>query len=71
MQVHKGDVLRFTGHTVGTPEHRAEVLEVLGREGEPPYRVRYEDGRETEIFPGSDCVLDTAATSSATTGRGR
>ena len=59
MQVHKGDVLRFTGRTVGTPEHRATVLEVLGRGGEPPYRVRYEDGRETEIFPGTDCVIDT------------
>lgn len=68
MHVHKGDVLRFTGRTVGTPEHRAEVLEVLGRQGEPPYRVRYEDGREAEVFPGSDCVLDTTATTAA---RGR
>ncbi|MFD9624184.1 DUF1918 domain-containing protein [Streptomyces virginiae] len=24
-------------------------MEVLGREGEPPYRVRYADGRETEV----------------------
>lgn len=71
MQVHKGDVLRFTGRTVGTPEHRAEVLEVLGRGGEPPYRVRYDDGHEAEVFPGSDCVIDTGATTSATIGRGR
>jgi uncharacterized protein DUF1918 len=61
MEVHKGDVLRFTGRTVGTPEHRAKVLEVMGSGGEPPYRVRYEDGRETEIFPGTDCVVDTTA----------
>jgi hypothetical protein len=58
MQVHKGDVLRFTGRTVGTPEHRATVLEVLGDQGEAPYRVRYEDGREAEVVPGSDCVVD-------------
>lgn len=63
MQVHEGDVLRFTGRTVGTPEHRATVLEVLGREGNPPYRVRYEDGHETEIFPGTDCVLEKIAPS--------
>lgn len=61
MQVHEGDVLRFTGRTVGTPEHRATVLEVMGREGNPPYRVRYEDGHESEIFPGSDCVPEKTA----------
>lgn len=59
MRVHKGDVLRFTGRTVGTPEHRAEVLEVLGREGDPPYRIRFEDGREAEVVPGSDCVVES------------
>ncbi|MEU5213190.1 DUF1918 domain-containing protein [Streptomyces sp. NPDC020742] len=61
MQVKAGDVLRFTGRVVGTPEHRAVVLEVLGPHGEPPYRVRYDDGHETEIFPGPGCVLDTDA----------
>ncbi|MBY8879045.1 MULTISPECIES: DUF1918 domain-containing protein [Streptomycetaceae] len=61
MRVHKGDVLRFTGRTVGTPEHRAKVLEVLGREGDPPYRIRFEDGREAEVVPGSDCVVESGA----------
>ncbi|KUL34836.1 hypothetical protein ADL22_29625 [Streptomyces sp. NRRL F-4489] len=60
MQVHKGDVLRFTGRAVGRPEHRATVVEVLGPNGEPPYRVRYEDGHETEIFPGPGCVTEGA-----------
>jgi hypothetical protein len=57
MRVHKGDVLRFTGRTVGTPEHRATVLEVLGQDGEPPFRVRYEDGHEAEVVPGPDCMI--------------
>jgi hypothetical protein len=59
MQVHEGDVLRFTGRTVGTPEHHATVVEVLGRNGEPPYRVRYDDGHETEVFPGPGCIIET------------
>lgn len=71
MQVHKGDVLRFTGRTVGTPEHRAHVLEVMGSGGEPPYRVKYDDGRETEIFPGTDCVLESEAPAPSTRGPGR
>ncbi|WP_424862694.1 DUF1918 domain-containing protein [Streptomyces sp. MMS24-I29] len=54
MQAHVGDVLRFTGRTVGTPEHHAIVVEVLGRNGEPPYRVRYDDGHETESVPVPD-----------------
>ncbi|MER7988115.1 DUF1918 domain-containing protein [Streptomyces noursei] len=60
MQAHEGDVLRFTGRAVGDPEHRATVVEVLGPGGEPPYRVRYEDGHETEIFPGPGCVTEGA-----------
>ncbi|MFF3404270.1 DUF1918 domain-containing protein [Streptomyces sp. NPDC002659] len=61
MRAMVGDVLRFTGRTVGAAEHRATVVEVLGRAGEPPYRVRYDDGRETEIFPGPDCVVEDSA----------
>ncbi|MFF4578484.1 DUF1918 domain-containing protein [Streptomyces sp. NPDC001373] len=59
MKAHEGDVLRFTGRVVGTPEHHATVVRVLGPDGEPPYRVRYEDGHETEIFPGAGCVIET------------
>ncbi|MFB7210571.1 DUF1918 domain-containing protein [Streptomyces sp. NPDC056255] len=58
MKAHKGDVLRFTGRTVGTPEHRATVVKALGHDGEAPYRVRYEDGHESEIFPGPGCVVE-------------
>ncbi|MFF3404223.1 DUF1918 domain-containing protein [Streptomyces sp. NPDC002659] len=60
MKANVGDVMRFTGRTVGLAEHRAIVVEVLGRKGEPPYRVRYDDGRVTEIFPGPGCVIDTS-----------
>ncbi|MEU6510277.1 DUF1918 domain-containing protein [Streptomyces sp. NPDC046942] len=59
MKAHEGDVLRFTGRTVGTPDHHATVVKVLGQNGEPTYRVRYEDGHETEIFPGPGCVIET------------
>ncbi|MER6102900.1 DUF1918 domain-containing protein [Streptomyces sp. NPDC001832] len=59
MKAHEGDVLRFTSRTVGSPEHHVTVVKVLGENGEPPYRVRYEDGHETEIFPGPGCVIET------------
>jgi hypothetical protein len=59
VRARKGDVLRFAGRRVGMAEHRAVVVEVLGSGGEPPYRVRYEDGHETEIFPGPGCIVDS------------
>ncbi|MGW6394865.1 DUF1918 domain-containing protein [Streptomyces sp. NPDC055103] len=59
MTAYEGDVLRFSGRAVGTPEHRATVVKGLGPDGEAPYRVRYEDGHETEICPGPGCVIET------------
>jgi len=30
---------------------------VLGEDGAPPYLVRWEDGRKSEVFPGSDVFI--------------
>ncbi|NUQ95091.1 MAG: DUF1918 domain-containing protein [Streptomyces sp.] len=68
MKAYEGDVLRFTGRTVGIPEHHATVTEVLGPNGEPPYWVRYDDGHETEIFPGPGRVNETCPAHSAWSG---
>jgi hypothetical protein len=59
MRAQVGDVLRFAGRRVGRAEHRAVVTDVLGTDGQPPYRVQYEDGHQTEIFPGAGCIVET------------
>jgi hypothetical protein len=41
-------------------EHRAMVIDVLGTDGQPPYRVQYEDGHQTEIFPGPGCIVENS-----------
>lgn len=56
-----GDRLHVHGRVVGTPDHTAEILEVRGREGTPPYLVRYPDGHEALVFPGSDATVEHAA----------
>ncbi|MFJ8589642.1 DUF1918 domain-containing protein [Streptomyces sp. NPDC093595] len=61
MRVNVGDVLRFPGRKVGSTEHRVKGVEVLGPGGEPPYRVRYDDGHESEVFPGPGCIVDDSA----------
>ena len=46
------------GHRVGDPERDAEVLEVHGEAGGPPYLVRWsEDSHESLMFPGSDAYV--------------
>ncbi|MGH2984580.1 MAG: DUF1918 domain-containing protein [Solirubrobacterales bacterium] len=50
-----GDQLVIRGHHTGEPDRDGEILEVLGENGAPPYRVRWEDdGHVSELFPGSD-----------------
>lgn len=47
------------GATVGAPARDGEIVEVHGREGEPPYLVRWSDtGRESLFFPGPDSHID-------------
>jgi hypothetical protein len=52
-----GDRLVVRGHHVGEPERDAEILEVLGENGAPPYKVRWDDGHVAEVFPGSDAFV--------------
>lgn len=53
-----GDHLIIRGHRVGEPERDAEILEVRGPDGSPPYLVRWnEDGHESLLFPGSDAFI--------------
>lgn len=57
MRATKGDRLVQHGRVVGQHDQVSEVVEVLGTEGTPPYRVRFEDGHEAVMSPGPDCVV--------------
>lgn len=58
MQAAKGDRIVIRGHRVGESDRDAEVLDVRGVDGGPPYIVRWGDsGHETLFFPGSDAVV--------------
>lgn len=53
-----GDRLIIRGHRVGEPERDAEIIEVRGPDGTPPYLVRWSaDGHESLLFPGSDAFI--------------
>ena len=53
MRATVGDRLVIKGHHVGEPDRDAEILEVHGDDGAPPYVVRWdEDGHQGLFFPG-------------------
>jgi Domain of unknown function (DUF1918) len=59
MQASRGDRMVIKGHHVGEPDRDAEILEVCGENGGPPYRVRWDDdGHVGLFFPGPDAVVE-------------
>jgi hypothetical protein len=60
MRATVGDQLHVHGRTVGEHDHLGQIVEVRGADGEPPYLVRYPDGRESLVFPGPDAVIEHA-----------
>ncbi|MDV6290206.1 DUF1918 domain-containing protein [Streptomyces sp. UP1A-1] len=57
MRATKGDQLIQHGRVVGEHDKVAEIVEVMGKEGTPPYRVRFEDGHEAGCSPGPDSEI--------------
>ena len=49
-----GDHVVAQGHRVGDGARTGEVLEVVGEPGHERCRVRWEDGHETVLYPGTD-----------------
>ena len=58
MRAAVGDRLHIHSKSVGGTPQFAEVIEVEGADGSPPYRVRYADGHESVVFPGPDCTIE-------------
>jgi hypothetical protein len=54
MRASVGDRLVVHGRTIDTKDRSGEIVETRGPEGGPPFLVRYADGHEGLVFPGSD-----------------
>ena len=62
VEAHRGDVVEVSGRRVGDPGRVGELLEVLGAPGRPHYLVRWEDGRESVLYPGEVTTIRHKAT---------
>jgi hypothetical protein len=59
LRANPGDRLVIRAHHLGEPDRDGEILEVLGADRTPPFRVRWEeDGREALLFPGTDAYVE-------------
>jgi hypothetical protein len=58
MKAKTGDRLTITGHRVGEATRHADILEVRGEKGAPPYYVRWSDGHESLVYPGPDMIVE-------------
>ncbi len=54
MKAKVGDHVVTEGAHVDAPRRAGEVIEVPHADGDPPYRVRWDDGRESLWVPGAD-----------------
>jgi hypothetical protein len=64
MTAKQGDRITIHGRTVGAGDRHGEIVEVRGEKGAPPYAVKFDDGHEALIFPGSDFTVDGGQTTS-------
>ena len=51
------DVVKTSGRRVGDAGRIGEIVAVLGEEDHPHYLVRWEDGRESILYPGEGTTV--------------
>lgn len=55
--VEPGDVVETSGRHVGDPGRRGAIVSILGADNRPHFLVRWEDGRESILYPGEGTTI--------------
>ena len=55
--VEPGDVVKTSGRRVGDAGRTGEIVAVLDEDDHQHYLVRWEDGRESILFPGEGITI--------------
>jgi hypothetical protein len=56
MRAHVGDSIRIA--VLSDPPLVGEIVEVLGPDGAPPYRVKFPNGHELVMNPSPDTIIE-------------
>ena len=57
MDAQVGDRIIIESHKVGSPRKEGQVREVIDGPGGRHYRIGWEDGHESIVFPSSDASV--------------
>ena len=57
--IHPGSTITIRQHTLYGRNRTGQVLRVLGGEGRPCYRVRWEDGCVSTFAPGDSATIES------------
>ena len=58
MKAVAGDKLTVRGRHQGDEDRQGEIIEVQGKDGAPPYLVRWRDGHQSVFFPASGTEVE-------------
>jgi hypothetical protein len=58
MKAAAGDELTVRGRHQGDEDRHGEIIEVQGKDGAPPYLVRWRDGHQSVFFPASGTEVE-------------
>ena len=61
MKATVGERILIHGKSVGAADRHGEIVEVRGDDGGPPYLVRFDDGHESLVYPGTDSQIQAAS----------
>ncbi len=59
-RVRRGDLIVVDGHRAGEGRRTGRIMEVLRGPGHEHYRVRWEDGHESIVYPSNDTIVKRA-----------
>ena len=69
MQAAVGDTLTVRALHQGEADRHGTIIEVHGKDGGPPYLVRWQDGHESVFFPAAGTIVDHHPASGQPTAR--
>jgi hypothetical protein len=61
MDAHIGDRILVESRKVGSGRKMGEVVEVIQGGGGPHYRIRWDDGHESIVYPSTDAFVVSGA----------
>jgi Domain of unknown function (DUF1918) len=63
MEAHVGDRIIVESRKVGDTKRTGEIIEVLTNGGGAHYRIRWDTGHETIMYPSTDAVIQHSGSS--------